>query len=82
MRAELTNLHHCAVPFLSRAAVNLCWYDSITPPCTVLRLTVEVTFIKALTPVFKLNTGVSCVEFQHMIHKRMFNFISLILHYI
>ena len=26
MRAELTNLNHCAVPFLSRAAVNLCWY--------------------------------------------------------
>ena len=27
MRAELANLHHCEVPFLSRAAVNLCWYD-------------------------------------------------------
>ena len=27
MRAELTNLNICAVPFLSRAAVNLCWYD-------------------------------------------------------
>ena len=26
MRAELANLDHCAVPFLSRAAVNLCWY--------------------------------------------------------
>ena len=26
MRAELANLNHCAVPFLSRAAVNLCWY--------------------------------------------------------
>ena len=25
---ELANLSHCAVPFLSRAAVNLCWYDS------------------------------------------------------
>ena len=29
MRAELANLNHCAVPFLSRAAVNLSWYDSI-----------------------------------------------------
>ena len=28
MRAELVNLNHCAVPFLSRAAVNLSWYDS------------------------------------------------------
>ena len=28
MRAELANLNHCAVPFLSRVAVNLSWYDS------------------------------------------------------
>ena len=28
IRAELANLNHCAVPFLSRAAVNLSWYDS------------------------------------------------------
>ena len=28
MRAELVNLNHCAVPFLSRAAVKLSWYDS------------------------------------------------------
>ena len=26
MRGELANLNHCAVRFLSRAAVNLCWY--------------------------------------------------------
>ena len=26
MRAELANLNHCAVPFLSRATVSLCWY--------------------------------------------------------
>ena len=25
--AELANLNHCAVPFLSRAAFNLSWYD-------------------------------------------------------
>ena len=29
MRAELASLNHCAVPFLSRAAVNLSWYDYI-----------------------------------------------------
>ena len=26
MRAELANLNNCAVPFLSRAAANLCWH--------------------------------------------------------
>ena len=26
MRAELDNINDCAVPFLSRAAVNLPWY--------------------------------------------------------
>ena len=26
MRGELATLNHCAVPFLSRAATNLCWY--------------------------------------------------------
>ena len=29
MRAKSANLNHCAVPFLSHAAVNLCWYDYI-----------------------------------------------------
>ena len=28
MRAELANLDQRAVPFLSRAATNLCWYYS------------------------------------------------------
>ena len=28
MRAELANLNHCAVLFLSRAAINLSWYNS------------------------------------------------------
>ena len=27
MRAELANINQCAVPFLSRAAANLYWYD-------------------------------------------------------
>ena len=31
MREELASLNHCAVPFLSRAAVNLSWYDSTHP---------------------------------------------------
>ena len=26
MRAELANANHCALPFLSRAVANLCWY--------------------------------------------------------
>ena len=28
MRAELVSLDHCAVPFLSCAAVSLCWYNN------------------------------------------------------
>ena len=28
MRAILANLNHCAVPLLSRAAANFCWYYS------------------------------------------------------
>ena len=27
MRVKLANLNHCAVPFLSHAAANLCWYN-------------------------------------------------------
>ena len=27
MRAEVSSLNHCAVPFLSRTAINLCWYS-------------------------------------------------------
>ena len=30
MRADLASLNHCAVPFLSRAGANLCWYHYIT----------------------------------------------------
>ena len=36
MRTELANLNHSAVPFLSRAAVNLSWYDSISKTTTQL----------------------------------------------
>ena len=28
MRAKLANINDCAVPFLSRADVNLSWYDN------------------------------------------------------
>ena len=30
MHAELASQNHCTVPFLSRAAFNLSWYDNIT----------------------------------------------------
>ena len=26
MRAKLSSLNHCAVPFLNRADVKMCWY--------------------------------------------------------
>ena len=48
MRAKLANLNHCAAPFLSRAAVNLCWYDySIRPKLTSFQLT--IFFVSART---------------------------------
>ena len=34
MRAKLANLNHCEVPFLSRAAVNLSWYDTTVKGAT------------------------------------------------
>ena len=30
MHTELANLNHSTVPILSRAAANLCWYNSTT----------------------------------------------------
>ena len=41
MRAELANLNDCAVPFLSRAAANLCWYYY-----TVIKLVTQERLIK------------------------------------
>ena len=38
---ELANLYHCAVSFLSRAAVNLSWYDIHVRP-NVLALTIFI----------------------------------------
>ena len=32
MRAKLANLNDCAVPFLSRAGANLCWYYYTAAP--------------------------------------------------
>ena len=29
MLAELANLNHCTVPFFSRAAFSLSWYDNV-----------------------------------------------------
>ena len=33
MRAKLASLNHCAVPYLSRAVVNLSWYN-----CTLYKI--------------------------------------------
>ena len=44
MRAVLANHNHCAVPFLSRAAVNLNWYDiNIIVQYTLYSVQVYVT---------------------------------------
>ena len=42
MRAELAGLNHCAVPFLSRAAANLCWYY-YTLHLNVIRMSTDGT---------------------------------------
>ena len=46
MPAELANLNHCAVLFLSRAATNLCWYYYtemlLTPFCKKLYYTIHI----------------------------------------
>ena len=56
MRAKLTTLNHCAVPFLSRAAVNLSWYDSLN----ILERSIEVIFhIKGFLPSY---SGVFCIS--------------------
>ena len=36
MRAELANVNHCAVSFLSRATVNLSWYNIYNAECILL----------------------------------------------
>ena len=41
MRAELANLNDCSVPFLSRAAVKLCWYDYMSQQIVLVRLYVS-----------------------------------------
>ena len=41
MRAELANLNHCAVLFLSRAAANFCWYHKLEN-CNRFPITVKI----------------------------------------
>ena len=38
MSAELANLNNCAVPILSRATVNLCWYYNRIDQRTLVEL--------------------------------------------
>ena len=49
MRAELANLNHCAVPFLSRAAVNLSWYDNLYKYYSI------IAFIQLLLFLYPIN---------------------------
>ena len=42
MRAELGNLNHCAVPFLSHAAVNLCRYYYTEARSVTVKTYVEI----------------------------------------
>ena len=49
MRAELANLNNCAVLFLSRAAVNLSWYDSISKCSTIEHIVRAIITIHCAT---------------------------------
>ena len=46
MRAELADLYHCAVPILSRAVVNLNWYDNILTIVHTAQYTLNVEYCK------------------------------------
>ena len=43
MRAELVTLNDCAVPFLSHAAVKMCWYDYIYHRSLSIILPIKIT---------------------------------------
>ena len=49
MRAEVASLNHCAVPFLSRAAVNLSWHYST---CLEPEITMEICIMHILNNVY------------------------------
>ena len=47
MRAGLANLNHCAVTFLSRAAINLSSYDIYNDPLLdIRRIVIKVSVMK------------------------------------
>ena len=57
MRARLTNRNDCAVPFLRRAAVNLCWHTVSLILCTpqhyiiIIVLTINDTLFAVKHPI-------------------------------
>ena len=61
MRTELANLSHCAVSYLSRAAVNLCWYY-YTPPLS--EIAEKLGKISKYTP--HIQNAFGTAAFPHM----------------
>ena len=58
MRAKLANLNHSAVPFLSRAAVNLCWYYYTCVDCSTSRmLTMGIVSNSELKSIVSINNN-------------------------
>ena len=49
MRAELANINHCAVPFLSRAVVSFSWYNNIL---VCYRYRKEISKIEVMKRIF------------------------------
>ena len=61
MRTELAYLNHCAVLFLSRAAVNLSWYDNT--------YNIQHTNSKKVLHVSKLHDSIVHVGEQRQLYK-------------
>ena len=55
MRANLANANHCAVPFLSRAAVKLNWHDSIVYSIKYRYLQRRFAVVLAFSVMFMLS---------------------------
>ena len=71
MRVELATLNHCAALFLSRAAANLCWYNSITidAPDLVTTISHDKFFIKTIiTKRIIINTNISDISMYIVIN--------------
>ena len=76
MHPELTGLNHCAVPFLSRAAVNLCmYYYTLYIHCTLTVYNAHLHIVlwgKCALCIFTGDSVHYALEKVYIIHWRKF----------